>query len=76
MRQPRVAERLFGELAVGDNVIHDRCGSQALDAWQRSQPLAVELLESRQVGVPRTGFHPKKNRDGTARPRSYQHLTA
>ncbi|WP_370382179.1 hypothetical protein [Catenulispora sp. GAS73] len=29
-----------------------------------------------QAGVPRTGFYPKKNRDGTARPGPYQHLAA
>ncbi|MFD3553821.1 hypothetical protein ACFWWA_17190 [Streptomyces goshikiensis] len=26
------------------------------------------------AGVTRTGFYPKKNRDGTARPGAYQHL--
>lgn len=27
-----------------------------------------------EAGVPRTGFYPKKNRDGTTRPGPYQHL--
>jgi len=27
-----------------------------------------------EAGVPRTGFYPKKNRDGTSRPGPYQHL--
>ncbi|MFA7764905.1 hypothetical protein [Streptomyces sp. NRRL S-448] len=29
---------------------------------------------ARMAGVPRTGFYPKKNRDGTPRPGPYQHL--
>ncbi|WP_405884626.1 hypothetical protein OG762_41610 [Streptomyces sp. NBC_01136] len=31
---------------------------------------------ARMAGVPRTGFYPKKHRDGTPRPGPYQHLAA
>ncbi|MFK0256397.1 hypothetical protein [Streptomyces sp. NPDC090445] len=68
----------MGRLSDSDRAHNEEAIRAAMDRLLRGElppggkcDLKTLALES---GVTRTGFYPKKNRDGTARPGPYQHL--